>query len=239
MEFTNEFRVPSDIETTFATLTDLERVAPCLPGATLEEVDGDTYSGKVKVKVGPVTVVYAGTARMAEVDAEAKRGRIEAAGKETRGTGSAKADVLATLVEDGDGTLVTVVTDLTVTGKPAQFGRGVMAEVGAKIIDTFADRLRTMMEEEGAAAPAEAAEPTTPVAAGEPAAAAGAEPGPEAEATGAAAASGPRKIAPQPGREDDALDLMDVAGAAALKRLVPLVVVVIGVIALIWWLSQR
>jgi uncharacterized protein len=155
MEFTNEFRVPSDIETTFATLTDLEKVAPCLPGATLEEVDGDTYSGRVKVKVGPVQVVYKGTARLAEADAEAKRGRIEAKGKETRGTGTASADVVASLAEDGDGTRVSVVTDLTITGKPAQFGRGVLAEVGTKIIDTFADRLRDMLE--AGEAPEEAA----------------------------------------------------------------------------------
>ncbi len=78
MEFTNEFTVPSDIETTFATLTDLEKVAPCLPGATLEEVDGDAYTGRVKVKVGPAQVTYRGTARMVEADAETKRGRIEA-----------------------------------------------------------------------------------------------------------------------------------------------------------------
>lgn len=249
MEFTNEFRVPSDIDTTFATLTDLEKVAPCLPGATLEEVDGDTYSGKVKVKVGPIQVTYAGTARMTEVDADAKRGRIEAAGKETRGTGSAKADVVASLVEDGEGTIVTVVTDLAVTGKPAQFGRGVMAEVGARIIDAFAERLREMMEAEGAtttAADDTAAEPTA-TSATEPAAATGeattaAGGGPRAATTDTAAAaepSGPRRIEQQPGRENDALDLMDVAGAAAMKRLIPLVVAVVGVVALVWWLRQR
>lgn len=246
MEFTNEFRVPSDIETTFATLTDLEKVAPCLPGATLEEVDGDTYSGKVRVKVGPVTVTYAGTARMAEADHDAKRGRIEASGKETRGTGSAKADVVASLKEDGEGTLVTVVTDLTVTGKPAQFGRGVMAEVGARIIDTFADRLRTMMEQDDASSRSDAepaAADTTTTSPEAPGAAAttgaAASGGGEAAATGATQASGPRRIEPQPGREDDALDLMDVAGPAALKRLVPLVIGVVVIVGIAWWLRQR
>jgi uncharacterized protein len=232
MEFTNEFRVPSDIETTFATLTDLEKVAPCLPGATLEEVDGDTYSGKVKVKVGPMQVIYKGTARLAEADADAKRGRIEAKGKETRGTGTAAADVVANLVEDGDGTKVTVVTDLNITGKPAQFGRGALAEVGTKIIDTFADRLREMLEagEAAGAAPEEV-----------PAEAAAATPGPEAVATGAAAAapSGPRRIEPTPGREDDVLDLMEMAGPATVKRLIPLVAVLLAIIGLLWWWRRR
>jgi uncharacterized protein len=228
MEFTNEFRVPTDLDTTFETLTDLEKVAPCLPGATLEEVDGDTYTGKVKVKVGPMQVIYKGTARLAEIDEQAKRGRIEAKGKETRGTGTASADVEASLVEDGDGTKVTVVTDLNITGKPAQFGRGVLAEVGTKIIDTFAQRLREMLEAGEATVEAPAEE--------RPAA-----PGPEAVATGAAAAapSGPRRIEPTPGREEDVLDLMQVAGAATVKRLVPLVAVILAIIGLVWWWRRR
>jgi uncharacterized protein len=232
MEFTNEFHVPSDIETTFETLTDLERVAPCLPGATLEEVDGDTYTGSVKVKVGPVTMTYRGEAQLVEKDAENKRGRIEAKGKESRGAGTANADVVAHLEETDDGTKVTVVTDLNITGKPAQFGRGVMAEVGTKIINTFADRLRTMIEEDEARATAPAA---AEVAAGGEAvvtgaAAVGAEP---------AAPSGPRRIEQQPGREDDALDLMEVAGAATLKRVVPVVVGIALVAGIIWWIVNR
>lgn len=233
MEFTNEFRVPSDIETTFATLTDLEKVAPCLPGATLEEVDGDTYSGKVKVKVGPVQVIYKGTARLAEVDADAKRGRIEAKGKETRGTGTAAADVVAELEEDGDGTKVKVVTDLNITGRPAQFGRGVLAEVGTKIIDTFAQRLHDLLEA------GEAPEEAAPAAA--PAVAPAEAPGPEAVATGAAAAapSGPRRIEPTPGREEDVLDLMEVAGAATAKRAIPFVAAILAIIGLVWWWRRR
>jgi uncharacterized protein len=228
MEFTNEFRVPSDIETTFATLTDLEKVAPCLPGATLEEVDGDTYSGKVKVKVGPVQVIYKGTARLAEVDADAKRGRIEAKGKETRGTGTASADVVAELEEDGDGTKVKVITDLNITGKPAQFGRGVLAEVGTKIIDTFAQRLHDMLE--AGEAPEEEAAPAAATA-----------PGPEAVATGAAALapSGPRRIEPTPGREEDVLDLMEVAGAATAKRVIPLVAAILAILGIVWWWRRR
>jgi uncharacterized protein len=289
MEFTHEFHVPSDVETTFATLIDLEKVAPCLPGATLEEVDGDTYTGRVKVKVGPIQVIYRGTAEIVEVDHEVHRGRIEARGKETRGAGTASADVVATLHGDGDGTRVVVDTDLHITGKPAQFGRGVMADVGAKIIDTFAERLRAMLEDEGeeaggaeeaaggeeavaaavtppgpeavatgAAAAAHAGHAAAPSAGpaggpdaegetGPPTAEAGSEPGtatrepgPEAIATGAAAAGlGPRRIAPTPGREDDALDLLEVAGAATAKRVLPLVALFAAIAALVWWLRRR
>lgn len=227
MEFTNEFVVPSDIETTFATLTDLEKVAPCLPGATLEEVDGDTYTGRVKVKVGPAQVTYRGTARMVEADAEAKRGRIEARGKETRGTGTASADVEASLREDGDGTRVTVVTDLAITGKVAQFGRGVMAEVGSNIIDAFADRLREMLEE------GEREEPTP----APPGAAEGTVVSPPGDAIGRT--DGPRRIAQVPGREDDTLDFMDVAGGAMARRLAPLAAAVAIALLLVWWLRRR
>lgn len=232
MQFTNEFRVPVDVDTAFATLTDLERVAPCLPGATLEEVDGDTYTGRVKVKVGPIQVTYRGSARVVEADAEAKRGRIEASGREQRGSGTASADVVATLIEEEDATLVKVVTDLNVTGKPAQFGRGVMEDVGTKIINTFADRLQDMLE-----GGETADEVTTEMAA----TAGGQESGPEAVATGATAAAttGPRRIEPDPTREDDALDLMEMAGAATVKRVAPLVVAILVIAGLVWWLRRR
>lgn len=232
MEFTNEFTVPTDVDTTFATLTDLEKVAPCLPGAQLEEVDGDVYTGRVKVKVGPIQMTYRGQARMVEADADAKRARIEANGKEARGAGTAKADVVANLREGGEGTVVSVTTDLTVTGKPAQFGRGVMEEVGTKIIDAFAERLRAMLAEEqqgGAAAEGAGPEPARG----------------EAAATGATAAAatsevvdGPRRLALDPSRENDALDLVDVARGATLKRLLPVAVVAL-VLAVVFAVLRR
>jgi uncharacterized protein len=249
VEFTNEFEVPVDVETAFATLTDLERVAPCLPGAQLEEVDGDTYTGRVKVKVGPIQVTYRGTAQVLELDPDGKRAAIRAQGKETRGAGTATADVVATLSPQAeDRTRVTVVTDLAVTGKPAQFGRGVMADVGAKIIGTFAERLEAMLEEDGVAAAASQEPPAPePGAASDGAVesttedAAAAErqvPGPEAVITGAAEV-GRRRIEPTPGREDDALDLMEVAGAATLKRLVPALAVLAALAGLLWWWRRR
>jgi uncharacterized protein len=248
VEFTNEFEVPVDVETAFATLTDLERVAPCLPGAQLEEVEGDTYTGRVKVKVGPIQVTYRGTAQVLELDPDGKRAAIRAEGKETRGAGTATADVVATLSPQAeDRTRVTVVTDLAVTGKPAQFGRGVMADVGAKIIGTFAERLEEMLEEDGAAGAA-SQEPPAPEAGAasdgpgsttEDAAAARRQvPGPEAVLTGAAEV-GRRRIEPTPGREDDALDLMEVAGAATLKRLVPVLAVLAALAGLMWWWRRR
>jgi uncharacterized protein len=274
VEFTNEFQVPVDVETAFTTLTDLERVAPCLPGAQLEEVEGDTYTGRVKVKVGPIQVTYRGTAEVVDIDPDGKRAAIRAKGKETRGAGTAAADVVATLVaETEDTTRVTVVTDLAVTGKPAQFGRGVMADVGARIIDTFAERLEALLEEDRTAAtsepspdgPPEPAAASPVPAAGAPAPAAGAPapaagapvpggpseerggpsgepsgaaPGPEAVLTGAAAV-GRRIIEPVPGREDDALDLVEVAGAATLKRLAPVVAVLAVLAGLLWWWRRR
>ena len=223
MEFTNEFTVPTDVDTTFATLTDLEKVAPCLPGAQLEEVDGDVYTGRVKVKVGPIQMTYRGQARMVEADADAKRARIEANGKESRGAGTAKADVVAELREGGEGTIVTVTTDLTVTGKPAPFGRGVMEEVGTKSIDAFAERLRAMLADEQAGAGA-ADGPAEPVPARGEAAATGAT---AAASTAPPTVVGPRLLATAPSRENDALDLMDVAGGATLKRLLPVAAVAI------------
>lgn len=242
MEFVNEFTVPTDIDTAWETLTDLEKVAPCLPGATLEEVDGATYTGRVKVKVGPITVTYRGTARIAEQDDDRRFARIDAAGTETRGSGTAKADVTAQLTETDEGTLVHVVTDLTVTGKPAQFGRGVMGEVGTKIISAFAERLEELvLSDDRGAAEGEAAAPAA-VDEGEGAEAAvpGVAAGGEAKATGAtrAAATGPRRIAQDPARADDALDLMEVAGASAAKRLIPLVAG-LAVVGLIIWLIRR
>lgn len=229
MEFTNEFRVPADVDTTFATLTDLEKVAPCMPGATLEEVEGDTYTGRMKVKVGPIQVNYRGTAEVTEIDKDAKRASITASGKETRGAGTAKANVTATLREEGGETVVTVVSDINVTGKPAQFGRGVMADVGEKIIGQFAERLEALLREEPEERPAAAA----------PEAEAPAETEAAPAAAAAAAPSGPRKIAQDPSRADDALDLMEVAGAATLKRVAPIVVGVLVVIGLVWWLRGR
>lgn len=141
MEFTNTFQVSADVDETFAALSDLTRVAPCLPGAELDEVTGDGHTGSIRVKVGPLAVDYRGTARVVDADADAGRIRVEASGDEERGPGTALADIVATLRAVEDGTEVTVATELEVTGKPAQFGRAVLADVAERVITTFAARL--------------------------------------------------------------------------------------------------
>ncbi|MEV0672278.1 SRPBCC family protein [Mycobacterium sp. NPDC050441] len=141
MELNNEFRVAVPAAKTWEVLTDVERVAPCLPGATLLSVDGDDFTGAVKVKVGPITVSYKGDATFQEKDATAQRVVLKANGKETRGNGTASAIVTAQLKDEGDATLVVVTTDLAISGKAAQFGRGVLADVSGSLIDQFAKSL--------------------------------------------------------------------------------------------------
>ncbi|MDX3235169.1 SRPBCC family protein [Streptomyces sp. ME03-5709C] len=141
MELHHEFGVPVPVADAWRALLDIERVAPCMPGATVEEYDGETVTGTVKVKVGPVTVTYRGTAVFEERDGTAHRVVLAARGKEVRGQGTARATVTGTLAEKDGATVVSVTTDLAVTGRPAQFGRGVMAEVGDRIIGQFADCL--------------------------------------------------------------------------------------------------
>ncbi len=141
MQLEHVFTVPVPVDEAFTVLRDVERIAPCMPGATIGEVNGDEFTGTVKVKVGPITVTYRGDARFVDVDPERHTATIEASGKETRGSGTARATVRADLVDRGASTEVTVTTDLAITGKPAQFGRGVMAEVGEKLIGRFADCL--------------------------------------------------------------------------------------------------
>jgi carbon monoxide dehydrogenase subunit G len=163
VELHNEFRVAVPAATTWAVLTDVERVAPCLPGATLLSVDGDEFTGAVKVKVGPITVSYQGVASFQEKDAAAQRVVLKANGKETRGNGNAAAVVTAQLKDEGTtGTLVSITTDLTISGKAAQFGRGVLADVSGNLIAQFADRLEADLL--GDSAPAACAAPQTAAA---------------------------------------------------------------------------
>ncbi|GII88591.1 hypothetical protein Ssi03_65810 [Sphaerisporangium siamense] len=157
MRFEHDFTVPVPVEQAWSVLLDVERVASCLPGATLDGVEGDVFTGRMKVKVGPITVTYRGEASFTSVDKDAHTLSLKASGKEARGTGTAGAVVTATLAGEGPRTRVTVETSFTVTGRPAQFGRGVMAEVGAKLIDRFAENLAALLRE----APEEAGTETT------------------------------------------------------------------------------
>ncbi|MFI9173798.1 SRPBCC family protein [Streptomyces lincolnensis] len=147
MELHHEFTVPVPVDEAWRTLLDIERVAPCMPGAIVEDYDGKTVTGSVKVKVGPVTVTYKGTAVFEEQDGTAHRMVLIAGGRETRGQGTARATMTGTLTERDEVTAVSVRTDLTVTGRPAQFGRGVLAEVGDRIVGRFAERLAEQLGE--------------------------------------------------------------------------------------------
>ena len=158
MELTNQFRVGLPVDRAWTVLTDLERIAPCMPGAQLQEVEGEEYRGVVKIKVGPITAQYKGAAQFTSLDADAHVAALKAEGRETRGQGNASAVITATLVADGDGTQVTVATDLTVTGKVAQFGRGVLADVSAKLLDQFVECLETTVLADDAPPPVEPSE---------------------------------------------------------------------------------
>ncbi|MFF4685389.1 SRPBCC domain-containing protein [Streptomyces sp. NPDC001307] len=155
MELHHEFTVPVPVGDAWHALLDIERVAPCLPGAVVEDYDGKTVTGSVKVKVGPVTVAYRGTAVFEEQDEAAHRMVLVASGRETRGQGTARATVTGTLTERDGGTAVSVRTDLTVTGRPAQFGRGVLAEVGDRLVGQFASCLAERLAEPSPAPAAE------------------------------------------------------------------------------------
>ena len=151
MELEHSFTVPVPENRAWEVLMDVERVAPCMPGATLDSVDGDELKGRIKVKVGPINMTYAGTARFTERDPDAHVITLEASGKETRGAGTASAKVRSMLESQNGHTHVVVHTTLNVTGRPAQFGRGVMAEVGGKLIGIFASNLADMLAAEPAA----------------------------------------------------------------------------------------
>jgi carbon monoxide dehydrogenase subunit G len=151
MELDHSFIVPVPPDRAWEVLLDVERIAPCMPGATVEEFDGEVVTGRIKVKVGPVSLTYRGTAKFTERDPDSRVVVVDASGKETRGAGTAAAAVRASLVPSGEGTEVSIHTTMNVTGRPAQFGRGVIAEVGGKLVEQFAANLAQMISDGGAA----------------------------------------------------------------------------------------
>ena len=150
MDLEHSFTIPVPPERAWQALLDVEQVAPCMPGATVDGFDGEVITGRIKVKVGPVPMTYVGKAHFTERDEATKTVVLEASGKETRGSGTASATVRSSLQDEGGQTRVVVRTTMNVTGRPAQFGRGVMAEVGGKIIGKFATNLAAQLSGEGA-----------------------------------------------------------------------------------------
>ena len=157
MQLENSFTVPVPIDEAWRVLLDIERIAPCMPGAALDSVTGDDFTGRVKVKLGPINLTYQGKASFIEKDADAHKAVIDGRGKDQRGNGTAAALITAQLKAEGDTTRVDVLTDLNITGRPAQFGRGVMTDVGNKLLGQFADKLAAQLGagDAGAAAPAQ------------------------------------------------------------------------------------
>jgi carbon monoxide dehydrogenase subunit G len=200
VELVNEFRVPVSVDKAWTVLTDVERVAPCIPGAQLLSVDGDDFTGAVKVKVGPITVSYKGEATFQEKDEAAQRVVIKANGKETRGSGNAAALVTAQLKDEGDGTSVVITTDLTISGKAAQFGRGVLADVAGNLIAQFAKRLEADVLG-GSTGPAPTAGTDAPAA---------------------------RLAATEQADADDSVDLLKVVALPMAKRFAPVVAGVVA-----------
>ncbi len=230
MEMDHSFTVPVPPARAWDVLLDVEKIAPCMPGATVEEFDGEVVTGRIKVKVGPVSLTYRGTAKFIERDPAARVVVVEASGKETRGAGTASATIRSALEPEssGEATKVTIHTTMNVTGRPAQFGRGVIVEVGGKLVEKFAENLAQLISGGGAAAAEDATATgdastdgasTDGASTGQPAATVGTgpgstEPNPVIPVASTASASPAQQ-------NDDSINLVKLAGPAILKRVIP------------------
>ena len=212
MKIANEFTISAPIDHAWDVLTDLEQVVPLMPGAQLIGHEGDDFLGKVKVKVGPVVSEFSGKARFVEQDRENYRAVIDARGREARGTGNAAATVTAQLHPAGEGTRVTVDTDLKIVGKLAQFGSGMLQQVSEKLLGQFVESLEAKLT--ASATPATASVTRF-----------------QTEAPDMAAEMAAAEPAP--------IDLIEMAGGAAAKRLVPVVLVALAVLVAVLVLRRR
>ncbi|GAA4360373.1 SRPBCC family protein [Angustibacter luteus] len=246
MELQHTFTVPIGIDEAWAAFTDIERIAPCLPGAVITSVDGDDFEGTAKVKLGPIALQYAGKGTWVSRDDATYSAVIEAQGKDKRGNGTAGATIRAHLEPDAAGTKVVVDTELKITGRPAQFGRGVIQDVGGKLLDQFALCLSTRLAEPAAAADVPtASEPTASEPTGsEPIAPTGEMP---SDATGEPVASAPPveaavpppvAIPPGPPAEPAEVNLGSVVGPVLLKRYGPWVGGLVVVAIIVWAVTR-
>jgi carbon monoxide dehydrogenase subunit G len=234
VQLEHTFTVPADVETVWQAVLDPERVAPCMPGATLTEVEGQSFSGTVKVKMGPISLLYKGSGEFLETDEAARRVVIKASGKDSRGNGTAAATVTVTLRPDGESTTGEVRTDLSVTGKPAQFGRGMISEVGGKILDSFATSLATRLTPEPPAPDEPAPPKLSVVESSDESSASNGKPAdePNSNPPGNAKPAGP-KLAPVAPPEPEPIDLLSVAGPSVVKRAAPLVLLLFVVLVVV------
>jgi carbon monoxide dehydrogenase subunit G len=248
MEMDHSFTVPVPPERAWDVLLDVERIAPCMPGASVDEFDGEVVTGRIKVKVGPVSLTYRGTAKFTERDPDARVIVLEASGKETRGSGTASATVRATLEPGGEGTIASMHTTMNVTGRPAQFGRGVMVEVGGKLVEQFAQNLRQLITDDSAGGGGAAATEAGATEGSSTEAGAATDGSSSADQATATAQDGPGHTQPSPvvpsaattptataqpaAASADSINLVKLVGPALLKRVVP-VAVVAAVLALL------
>lgn len=231
MELNHSFNVDVPVEDAWRILTDVELIAPCLPGAQLQEIEGDTYRGVVKVKVGPIQAQFKGQANFVERDDAAHRAVLKGEGRDTGGKGNASALITAELTaQSATSTTVSVNTDLSITGKVAQFGRGTMADISNKLLDQFVENLNTLIAERPAGSAGAVVE-TEPA----PVAQAATEKTEANGSSGTTEATPAEQSAPQVRKIDapeaEALDLLSVSSGAVIKRLVPVVIVVAAIVA--------
>jgi len=224
MELSHRFTVPTGVEETWAHFEDIAAVAECFPGAQVTSAEGNSFAGSVKVKLGPIALVYNGTGTFVEKDEAAKRFVVDAKGKDKRGNGTAGAVVTVNMTESGTATDVSVDTDLAITGKPAQFGRGVMQDVSDKLLGQFVACL-----EERLTAPDESADDVP-------------APAPAAPASAAEPARKPAAPPPMPParpREPEALDLGSAVLPVLAKTYWKQALGVLAVLVVLWWLVRR
>ena len=228
----NEFTVEAPVEQAWETLLDLERITPCLPGAVLEEESGDEYKGTMTIRLGPVTQKYNGTVSFEETNEDSRRAVLKADGKDARGQGTASATITSTLTEVDGGTKVHVETDMHLTGRAAQFGRGVQQEVATKLINQFAECLEKEIMGENTRE-----EPEQPEAAEEQEAAVSANgSGEEAKSE---EEEKPKRRVIQQDHDVEPLDLGEASREAVLKRVIPLAAGLSALIVVIWLVRRR
>ena len=231
----NEFTVNRPIDEAWPIITDVEKIAPCLPGAELQEVaqdpeKGEVYRGVVKVKLGAISTQFKGDAHYVDRDDENHRAELKGKGRDTGGRGNASADIIAQAESlSPTSTKVTVTTELHITGKVAQFGRGILGDVSAKLIDQFADNLNTMIDEEDITDDAAPTGDDTDASATTDAADAPAE----SDAADAAGTDGEPTVRKIHGPAAEPIDLMDVSGTSILKRAAPALLVLLLVVFLL------
>ncbi len=246
MEIEDSFRVDLPVDATWRVLLDIERIAPCLPGAQLQEIEGEEYRGVVKVKVGPITAQYKGAAHFESRDDATHTAVIVGSGRDTRGQGNASATITMTLTPDGTGTSVNVATDLSITGKVAQFGRGVMADVSAKLLAQFVENLERdvlsgpvvdlVAADEPEAAPPADTRGDAPAAGQDPALTGP----PTSNGTGSHATTGEvTTVRTINSPEATPVDLLEMGGSPVLKRLLPILGAGLVAVLVIWLLRRR